>query len=1599
MYFNKDSFNQNKPLEFYVCRPNNQVAAPVIGFENDRMTLNMLDISELSFEVPEYVYLPQKKETVLNPCFSYLSQYMRIMDSCGRIFRINTEPEILETADGRIKTVSADSLECELQDKDIIGLAINMGNELSAEWYDENLNPLGVPENYITFANDSEKRLSLMDILLDYAPNWKLGHVDTELRALRRSFEIDASDLYAVLTQDVARAFKCVFLFDTATRTINAFKAANVGRDTHIYLSVHNLIRSKTVSPSSDTIYTSFSVLADDNQDILSFANFGSREITNYDYFMNPIWFREETIAKYRAYQTNIETKRERYMQITRDYNYLNTLVADIYDRVPDDSCETAWTGRSLEELNTELSGYQAAVKYLEDLHTANGVLNIEDSADYGVYISFKDVTIPKLTAQIKAVESGKLKPENTLKWETNWDLYGIHELENRLLVYTDAAAIYQAYADDYNPDIHTESEQLYQMNHQLYLENIEYIHQIEAAIDRRKARLSEYQAEMDRLQAERAEITAYSRMDAPVHGFTSEELEIFESLTVHTDYTNENVFVTDFDDEMTKVDLAKELYDSACEQLAVESRPQLSMQIDLDSFLSMTKYNGFTDELEAGNFIRVGMNSDDAEKLRIIRISFHPSDLSSGLDLKFSSMITTYNRRDDYTYLTGGSRSRSGKNKISAGMTSEDLTTALSALLNSKFASFISSPVFGNASSQNIEAVLGTFEVVLTDYLKTKDLTAEVANIGKLSADSAFVTYLQSHFASVATLDAAQADIGTLTTNYSEIVSLLSGTASMGSLQSIVISANNAVIDAAYLEDLMAKNITVNHLKAEDINTNKIGLSSEDGSLNITGAAMQFSDDTGVRLQLGKDAEGNFSFILRGENSAVLIDEKGLHENAVTDGLIKTRMLEDGAVDTGKVNWESAGASTDGNGHPVWKSGNIIVEEDGATVTEKFQTISSDIDVQAGEITQLIADTTIVKEDGTTVSLQNAYNMTKDTLTEYSKTISDHGSALEEQGMAIASNSTQISNFYQGLDEFKQTISETTSLLANMALGESLYINNIFNEKTLDETNYPDDSKFEPFTFLKKYKCGNTSASVIKSDPTTPIQNGYTLRFSAADWTTPEDKYIGGVSFNITPRYNAKFVGKFIAKIPEGYSLECIDNIAGTTPVMLWLGADKTCSSESGKSLGTGKWEEYYYYIQCDTSGPLGTPDTSLLFNLCLSGESAPSASAPVTWYLCYAGIFDVTNISGIEERVRNNESMIRQTQSSIQTSIEGITINHEPLDENGNGTGEVTKMTLQEMYNTVVMDLHGTKSQLREVSETASDGISELQDKYRTINDTVEGLEINYGNINTDIDHRIDGKLATYKMSSEQWMANFKKALDKKFGVESVEVRYYISSSNTQPTDGQWIPHKILCQPEKYYWQKTITTFTDDETVVETVPVLITTPIESPSYIMATYALMDSDTPNTEGAMSGASESCPLWEPNKYIWTQTVFVHEENLEDDTISSKAFLSPIPDRSWEAYSEKIGTLIGTTVANATISSDGFVFKKENRSSIFNTDEISVYKDSQLLFGIDEQYVTAGRLKAPDGADFDIIKIKPMPNVTSGGVTLHGIAFVKSGGAS
>lgn len=70
-------------------------------------------------------------------------------------------------------------------------------------------------------------RASMLHRLLEKAPNYTIGHIDDSLKNIQRQLTVDGSSIYDTLTQTVAETFGCVFIFDSWTRTINAYDLYN----------------------------------------------------------------------------------------------------------------------------------------------------------------------------------------------------------------------------------------------------------------------------------------------------------------------------------------------------------------------------------------------------------------------------------------------------------------------------------------------------------------------------------------------------------------------------------------------------------------------------------------------------------------------------------------------------------------------------------------------------------------------------------------------------------------------------------------------------------------------------------------------------------------------------------------------------------------------------------------------------------------------------------------------------------------------------------------------------------------------------------------------------------------------------------------------------------------------------------------------------------------------------------------------------------------------------------------------------------------------------------------------------------------------------
>ena len=305
------------------------------------------------------------------------------------------------------------------------------------------------------------------------------------------------------------------------------------------------------------------------------------------------------------------------------------------------------------------------------------------------------------------------------------------------------------------------------------------------------------------------------------------------------------------------------------------------------------------------------------------------------------------------------------------------------------------------SASVRNLEAENANIQTLIADKANITDLTAANAKIDDLYASKADITEL----------NAATADINDLNANLGKISTLIGGDANIDNVQSIILTADNTTIDNALIKNAMIDTISADKITSGTVDTNKVNIVSEDGGIVIAGSTQQFKDETGtVRVQIGKDAQGNFTFCLFSQNgTGVLLDETGIKAGAVPDGLIVNDMVADNAnisgtkLDISSVITQINGNSTsinssvikfDDTGQSLLVAFNSLketvssIEEltingDLAGVMEQVKTNTTKLEVVQGSIETLVANTTITKENGQVVQLKDDYSSTKQTVSE----------------------------------------------------------------------------------------------------------------------------------------------------------------------------------------------------------------------------------------------------------------------------------------------------------------------------------------------------------------------------------------------------------------------------------------------------------------------------------------------------------------------------------------------------------------------------------------------------------------------------------------
>ncbi len=277
--------------------------------------------------------------------------------------------------------------------------------------------------------------------------------------------------------------------------------------------------------------------------------------------------------------------------------------------------------------------------------------------------------------------------------------------------------------------------------------------------------------------------------------------------------------------------------------------------------------------------------------------------------------------------------------------------------------------------------------------------------------------------------LRATNADIEVLHADFAEIKTLVNGNLTSDNILAFKITADKVTVEDAFIKDAMIDTISAAKINAGRINTNEVSIGSEDGGMLITGSTQQFTDKNGnVRIQIGKDASGDFTFILYGEDGrGQIINQNGITATAIGDGLIVNGMINDNAAISGtKLDISSVITQINNDNSTTIQSNKIHLDGQNQSLEVAFNSLKTQVDT--------IQDVTI-SGDLTAVIEQVQTNTTKiEANTSSINTLISEDSVIKKQVTDLENNVIESTNtlnskyttLNQSLEGFKTSVADT---------------------------------------------------------------------------------------------------------------------------------------------------------------------------------------------------------------------------------------------------------------------------------------------------------------------------------------------------------------------------------------------------------------------------------------------------------------------------------------------------------------------------------------------------------------------------------------------
>lgn len=296
---------------------------------------------------------------------------------------------------------------------------------------------------------------------------------------------------------------------------------------------------------------------------------------------------------------------------------------------------------------------------------------------------------------------------------------------------------------------------------------------------------------------------------------------------------------------------------------------------------------------------------------------------------------------------------------------------------------------------AETIVSINNDLENIRNNYLKSNVAEITYATIESLKS-------LSGEFADLKATDfeAIKASVKDLNVDVEKVNTLLFGSATGTTITTDFANSVVSVIGDAQITSAMIKELAFDKLTGIDINTTVMNVHSEDGKSIWKDNTIQIRDKDRVRIQLGKDASGDYNIYIWDKNGNLMFDPLyGIQESGIKKAIIRNDMVSDNAAISGKkLDIDSVFSVMNADKSNTFNASKIHVDTTDQTLESTFQTINNYVSggSEAWGSTMLQSKTFIehklwwtdIDEEGN--SVKSKFNDVKTTLDSFKIDMSD---------------------------------------------------------------------------------------------------------------------------------------------------------------------------------------------------------------------------------------------------------------------------------------------------------------------------------------------------------------------------------------------------------------------------------------------------------------------------------------------------------------------------------------------------------------------------------------------------------------------------------